>query len=185
MSKSLISLFAVLLMFTHSAIAEQGTRTAEEIRLDYKAKWQVLVNDLEARDDLSFVQKLAVYDQELTLLKKQYVEARLNEYKGDEVAITVEHECKGRPAGSTKNCGYVCAERPNEDMFTKPEWVSFKGDYMDEIINEEEACFELEAKGNVKKQGSVTAVFKYRGSFVDYKSADDATELFSSFLAEH
>ena len=66
-------------------------------------------------------------------------------------------------------------------MYTKPEWVTFSGDYMKEVINEEKACFKLEAKGNRQKQGTVTATFKYRNSFVGYKTIDDATELFDSF----
>lgn len=169
-------------MFTHYAAAEQNIRTTEEIHQEYKTKWNTLVNSVEARDDLSFVEKLTMYNQELNKLKQQYVETRLNEYSNNEVAVTVEHQCKGRPAGSTKNCGYRCAERPNEDMFTQEDWISFEGDYMDEIINEEKVCFKLESKGNVKKEGSVTAIFRYRGSFVDYKTADDASALFSSFL---
>lgn len=178
----IISLITLLLTFSHYAVAELNIRTAEEIRHEYKAKWNDMVDSLEAREDLTFIEKLTVYDQQLNSLKQQYIETRLAEYKNNEVVVTVQHQCKGRPGGSTKNCGSVCAERPNDDMFTREDWVSFEGNYMDEIINEEKACFELEAKGNVKKQGSVTATFRYRDSFVDYKTAYDASDLFSSFL---
>jgi hypothetical protein len=139
------------------------------------------VSSLEQRADLSFLQKLSAYDRAVSDLKKQYAQDRANEYKNSEVTVTVEHSCKGRPSGSTKNCGYRCAERPNENMFTTAEWVTFSGDVMKERINEEKACFKLEAKGNVEKQGSVTATFKYRNSFVDYKLIDDAESLFNSF----
>jgi hypothetical protein len=184
MHKYLILLLALLSQF---AFAEQMNeqRSVEEYQAIYKAKWHSLVESLEQRTDLSFVQKLATYEQEVNKLKKQYSQERMGDYNDNEVTLSVEHACKGRPSGSTKNCGYRCVERPNKDMYTKPEWVSFSGDYMKEIINEEKACFKLEAKGNTQKEGTVTATFKYRNSFVEYKTVDDATELFDSFTRDH
>ncbi len=184
MYKYLVLLLALLSPF---AFAEElsAPRSVEDYQAIYKAKWTSLVESLEQRTDLSFVQKMGAYEQEVNKLKKQYAQERMGEYNDSEVTLSVEHACKGRPSGSTKNCGYRCVERPNEDMFTKPEWVTFSGDYMKEIINEEKACFKLEAKGNTQKQGIVTATFKYRNSFVDYKTIDDATELFDSFTREY
>ena len=180
-------LVLLLVLFSQLATAEEvnKSRSVDEYQNIYKAKWTSLVESLEQRTDLSFVQKLATYEQEVSKLKKQYAQERMGEYNDSEVTLSVDHDCKGRPSGSTKNCGYRCVERPNEDMYTKPEWVSFSGDYMKEIINEEKACFKLEAKGNIQKEGTVKATFKYRNSFVDYKTVDDATELFDSFTRDH
>lgn len=179
-------LVVLLVLFSQFTFAEEVNkpRSVEEYQVIYKEKWTALVGSLEQRTDLSFVQKLATYEQEVSKLKKQYAQERMGEYNDSEVTFSIDHMCKGRPSGSTKNCGYRCVERPNEDMYTKEEWVSFSGDYMDEIINEEKACFKLEAKGNTKKEGTVTATFKYRNSFVDYKTVDDATELFDSFTRD-
>lgn len=160
-------------------------RPIEEIQAEYKQKWSSLVASLEQRNDISFLQKLAAYDQGVSRLKKEYAQARVAEYEKSEVTVTVDHECKGRPSGTTRNCGFRCAERPNEDMFTTEEWVTFTGDVMKENVSEEKACFKLEAKGNTKKTGSVTATFKYRGSFVDYKMIDDAEKLFNSFAESY
>lgn len=182
MKKWLITFFVLTMSHLSAVQADEVFASLEDLQQGYKAKWSTLVSSLEQRDDLTFVEKLAIYDQEITALKQDYAQAKIGEYRDNEVTITVEHECKGRPAGSTKNCGYRCVERPNEDMYTTEEWVTFNGDAMGTIVNEEKACLKLEAKGNVKKVGSVTAVFKYRNSFVDYKVADDASELFSSFL---
>jgi hypothetical protein len=166
------------------ALAEptQELNSLEAYKAHYFDKWTTLVNDLESKTDLSFVQKLTRYEDEVDKLKKQYEQQRASDYNRDEMTVTVEHQCKGRPYGSTKNCGYRCAERPSEDMYTTKEWTTFTGDHMKEIVNEEKACFKLEAKGNVKKQGSVTAVFKYRTNYVGYITADDADALFDSFL---
>lgn len=168
------------------ALAEpaQELKSLEAYKAHYAEKWTVLVSDLESRTDLSFVQKLVRYEQEVDALKKQYEQQLASEYNSNEVTVTVEHQCKGRPSGSTKNCGYRCAERPNEDMYTTEEWTTFTGDHMKETVNEEKACFKLEASGNVKKEGSVTAVFKYRTNYVGYITADDADALFNSFLTE-
>ena len=176
-------LILLLALFSQFAFAEQTgeQRSVEEYQAIYKTKWTSLVDSLEHRTDLTFLQKMARYEQEVNKLKKQYAEERMGDYNDSEVTLSVEHQCKGRPSGSTKNCGYRCVERPNEDMYTMPEWVTFSGHYMKEIINEEKACFKLEAKGNRQKQGMVTATFKYRNSFVGYKTIDDATELFDSF----
>lgn len=169
------------LLWSELSVAQQP-KDNDFYQQKYQAKWQQMVSELEHRSDLSFVQKMALYEQQVSQLKKQYVAERATDYQGKDETLSVTHTCKGRPAGSTKNCGTVCVERPNKDMFTKPEWVEFTGDYMDEIINEEMACFKLEAKGNTKKVGSVTATFKYRDSYIDYKGVDDADKLFSSFV---
>jgi hypothetical protein len=180
------SLLIALSCLSTGALAEQAQnlKSLDAYKALYADKWARLVSDIENRSDLSFIQKLTVYEQEVDKLKKQYEEERIAEYKGSEVTLTVEHQCKGRPGGSTKNCGYRCVERPNEEMYTIEEWITFSGDHMKDIINEEKACFKLEAKGNSKKQGSVTAVFKYRGSYVGYKTADDTDTLFNSFLTD-
>jgi hypothetical protein len=180
MSLAVLTLLSVL--FSGMTMAEP--KALEMYKAQYKQKWTALVSGIENRSDLSFIQKLTVYEQEVDKLKKQYQQERVEEYNSNEVTVTAEHQCKGRPSGSTKNCGYRCAERPNEDMFTKEEWVTFTGDTMKEVINEEKACFKLEAKGNMKKQGSVSAVFKYRTNYVGYITADDADALFNSFLTE-
>ena len=182
MKMSLAVLTLVSVLFSGLTMAQP--EALEIHKAEYKQKWQALVQGIENRSDLSFTQKLTVYEQEVAKLKKQYQEERVEEYNSNEVTITVDHQCKGRPAGSTRNCGVRCAERPDEDMFTKVEWVTFSGDYMDEVVNEEKACFKLEAKGNVKKEGSVSAVFKYRTNYVGYITADDADALFNSFLTE-
>ena len=181
-------LASLALFFALSGLAMAGPtqelKSLEAYKADYAEKWTALVSDLESRTDLSFVQKLARYEQEVGQLKKQYKQQRTSEYNSDEVTVTVEHQCKGRPSGSTKNCGYRCAERPNDDMYTTDEWTTFTGDHINETVNEEKACFKLEASGNVKKQGSVTAVFKYRTNYVGYITADDADALFNSFLTK-
>ena len=185
MKKSLFSLLVLLMTFSHPATAESAFKSVEEVQQQYKAKWLALVEGLEQRTDITFLQKMATYEQEVSKLKKQYAEERVGEYNDSEQTLSVTHQCKGRAGGSTKSCGYRCVERPDEDMYTKEEWVTFSGDYMKETVNEEKACFKLEAKGNTKKEGTVTATFKYRNSFVDYKTVDDATELFDSFTKEN
>jgi hypothetical protein len=186
MKKYLASVALLLALFSSLNMAqEQQELSALEAHESlYYAKWTSLVLELEARTGLSFIQKLVMYEEEVNNLKEQYKEQRVGDYSDDEVSVTVEHQCKGRPAGSTKNCGYRCAERPDEDMYTTAEWTTFTGDYMKEMISEEKVCFKLEATGNVKKQGSVTAVFKYRKNYVGYRTSNDANALFDSFLRE-
>ena len=106
MKKYLASL-ALFFALSGLAMAEptQELKSLEAYKADYAEKWTALVSDLESRTDLSFVQKLARYEQEVGQLKKQYKQQRTSEYNSDEVTVTVEHQCKGRPSGSTKNCG--------------------------------------------------------------------------------
>ncbi len=181
MMRSIALLFASLMLFSSISHADQNSELIAAQQQKYQAKWADLVSTLEQRTDLSFAQKLAEYEQAVIELKQQYVDDRITGYQQKEQVVTVTHTCKGRPSGSTKNCGYRCAERPNAEMYTTDEWITFSGDTMSEITNEEKACFKLEAKGNVVKEGTVTAIFKYRNSFIDYKTMDDANALFRSF----
>lgn len=185
MKSYLMALLLGMNCLTSSAIAEQTQALEKSLavyKVHYAEKWAFLINDLESRTDLSFVQKLSRYEQEVKKLKAEYMQQRISEYNDKEVSVTVQHQCKGRPAGSTKNCGYRCAERPNEDMYTTAAWTTFMGDTTKEIINEEKACFKLEATGNTTRTGSVTAIFRYRTNYVGYITADDADALFESFL---
>lgn len=177
-------IFAMTIFWGASVYAEEPTTALSAQQQKYHAKWAELVASLEQRSDLSFTQKLAEYDKAVAALKQQYVDDRVSGLQQREQTLTVTHSCKGRPSGSTKNCGYRCVERPNNDMYTTEEWITFSGDTMGEITNEEKACFKLEAKGNVYREGSVTAVFKYRDSFIGYKTMDDADALFRSFFQQ-
>lgn len=165
---------------------------SDELRMTYDAIAQKAemqnshsqVLELKDRADLSFPQKLALYEREITSLKDQFATERAKEYQALEVTLTADHTCRGRPSGTAKNCGFKCVERPNENMYTTDEWITYTGDSMGELKNEAKACLKLEARGKGNEEGRVSAVFKYRTSYIEYKIAKDADALFNSFLAE-
>jgi hypothetical protein len=186
MQKYLASFALFLTLFSGLVIAQEGQQPAalETYKPQYQAEWTSLVSQLAARTDLSFPQKLVRYEREVTGLKAQFVVERAKEYQNLAIKLTADHQCKGRPSGTPKNCGFVCVERPNDNMYTTEQWTSYTGDSMGDIKNEAKACLKLEVRGKGKKQGSVSAIFKFRTSYIDYKVADDADALFNSFLTE-
>ncbi len=186
MQQYLVSITFIITVFSTMVAAQEtiAPQSMSGYKTQYQAKWSSLVSELKDRADLSFPQKLALYEREITSLKHQFAAERAKEYQALEVTLTANHVCKGRPSGIPKNCGFKCVERPNENMYTTDKWISFSGDSMGELQNEAKACLKLEARGRGNKEGSVSAVFKYRTSYIDYKVAQDADALFSSFLAE-
>jgi len=173
-------------VFSTMVLAQQAIepQSMESYQTQYHAKWTSLVSELKDRADLSFPQKLALYEREITSLKDQFATERAKEYQALEVTLTADHTCRGRPSGTAKNCGFKCVERPNENMYTTDEWITYTGDSMGELKNEAKACLKLEARGKGNEEGRVSAVFKYRTSYIEYKIAKDADALFNSFLAE-
>tara|TARA_R110002111_G_scaffold119225_2_gene182128 strand:+ start:520 stop:1098 length:579 start_codon:yes stop_codon:yes gene_type:complete len=182
-------LASLALIFTVFSTIATGQQILEPQPMDgyqtqYQSKWTALVANLKDRADLSFPEKLALYEREITSLKQQFGAERSKEYQSMTVTLTADHACKGRPSGTAKNCGYKCVERPNENMYTTDDWITYTGDSKGQIKNEAKACLKLEARGSGKTEGRVSAVFKYRTSYIDYKVAKDADELFNSFLAD-
>lgn len=150
----------------------------------YQQQWQQLVDKIAARTEISFEKKLALYEHYLQQLKQEYAQQPQQYYQQHSVTLSETHQCKGRPAGSTKNCGFRCVVRPNKAMYTTEAWVTFSGDSTKTTVTEEKACLKLEAKGNVKKEGQVTAIFKYREGYANYKTISEADTLFRSFYPD-
>ncbi|MFT7234918.1 MAG: hypothetical protein ACI9QV_000488 [Methylophagaceae bacterium] len=163
---------------------QQGLKLLDIYKAHYGQRWTSLVSGLENRSDLSFAQKLAHYEQQIGIVKQQFSKERIQEYQQQSITLKVEHKCKGRPSGTAKNCGFKCVERPNENMYTTEKWVIYTGDEMGKTLNEAKACLKLEVRGAGKNEGTVSATYKYRPSYIDYKVADDADILFKSFLAQ-
>tara|TARA_B110000114_G_scaffold89390_1_gene94513 strand:- start:196 stop:756 length:561 start_codon:yes stop_codon:yes gene_type:complete len=174
----LLTLFSSLL----SAEGERGLKSLEDYKHKYEAEWALLVSTLDAKKNLSFKKKLLRYEEEVSRLKQLFLVERVNEYEGLSTTLVSVHQCNGRPSGTPKNCGFVCVERPDENMYTTEEWVTFKGDSMGHVMTEAKACLKLEVRGKGRKKGSVSAIFKYRKSHINYKSAQDADILFNNFL---
>ena len=186
MKKQLV-LFTFLVTFSPSLLfAEEANRlkSLHTYKQQYQAEWSLLVSTLDENSKLSFQSKLVVYDKEVSELKHLFALERANEYRNLSVTVVSAHHCNGRPSGTPKNCGFVCVERLDENMYTLKEWVTFKGDSSGQIMTEAKACLKLEVRGKSRKQGSVSAVFKYRKSYIDYKSAADADVLFNEILNE-
>lgn len=182
-------LFLVITSLTlpaYSATADQSNHPVplDNYKVEYRSQWQQLLNKVEDENGLSFIEKLAIYQPGIDQLKQQFIKQRRNDYQMISVDLSAHHSCRGRPSGTAKNCGYKCVERPNENMFTKDEWVKIDGDVMDEIRNEAKACIKVIIRGTGKNEANVTATFKYRNSYIDYKVAEDANTLFNQLLSE-
>jgi len=184
MKKQLV-LFTFLVTFFPSLLfAEEANRlkALQNYKQQYQAEWSLLVSTLDDNSELSFQKKLVVYDKGVTRLKRLFVVERANEYRSLSMTVVSTHYCNGRPSGTPKNCGFVCVERLDENMYTTEQWVTFMGDSSGQVMTEAKACLKLEVRGKSRKKGSVSAVFKYRKSYIDYKSAADADVLFNEFL---
>ena len=182
-----LALFTFLLtLFSSLLSAEEGSqlKLLEDYKHKYQAEWFLLVSTLEAKENLSFKNKLMRYEDEVSRLKQLFVVERVNEYESLSTTLVSTHQCNGRPSGTPKNRGVVCVERPDENMYTTEEWVTYKGDSMGQVMTEAKACLKLEVRGKGRKKGSVSAVFKFRKDYIKYKSAGDADFLFNDFLTE-
>jgi len=79
MKKYLASLALLVALFSGLIMAQdkQELSALEAHESLYHAKWTSLVSELEVRTDLSFVQKLVMYEEEVNKLKEQYKEQRV------------------------------------------------------------------------------------------------------------
>ena len=169
MIKQLVLFTFLVTFFSSHLFAEEANqlKALQNYKQQYQAEWSLLVSTL---DD--------------NRLKHLFVVERSNEYRNLSMTVVSTHYCNGRPSGTPKNCGFVCVERLDENMYTTEQWVTFKGDSSGQVMTEAKACLKLEVRGKSRKKGSVSAIFKYRKSYIDYKSAVDADVLFNEFLNE-
>ena len=186
MNKHIALLTFVLTLFSSLLSAEEGRRLKplEDYKHKYETEWVLLVSTLDAKKNLSFKKKLVRYEEDVSRLKQLFVVERINEYENLSATLVSIHQCNGRPSGTPKNCGFVCVERPDENMYTTEGWVTFKGDTMGQVVTEAKACLKLEVRGKGRKKGSVSAVFKYRKGYINYKTAEDADILINNFLTK-
>ena len=76
MKMSLAVLTLVNVLFSGLTMAHP--EALEMHKAEYKQKWQALVQGIENRSDLSFTQKLTVYEQEVAKLKRKVTTTKNN-----------------------------------------------------------------------------------------------------------
>ena len=185
--KSFIKTLIVLPIFLMSSIGlfAQGSSVkplANFLEI-YKDKNTVISKEVENNTDISFTEKLKVYENRISKLKEEFKAQRKKEYFSKELTNAKRYSCEGVHVRKVTNCNYV-VKAPNDKMYAKSEWVEVKGldqDKSIQIVTEGSSpIIKMTAAGKKKIDVTVFTKFKYKSESIAEMVDKETSELFSN-----
>ncbi len=187
--KSITKTLTALSLFLMSSIGSfaQGSsvKPLENFLEIYKNKNTVISKEIENNSDISFAEKLALYQNKISKLKEDFKTERKREYFSKNITRAKRYNCEGVHTRKVTNCNYVI-KTPNDNMYTKKEWIELKGLDQDkniQIVTEDELPrIKMTAAGKKKIDVTVYATFKYKAENVSEMVDKETSELFSDLV---
>ena len=184
--KSFIKTLIVLLIFLMSStgLFAQGSSVkplANFLEI-YKDKNTVISKEVENNTDISFTEKLKVYENRISKLKEEFKAQRKKEYFSKELTNAKRYSCEGVHVRKVTNCNYV-VKAPNDKMYAKSEWVEVKGLDQEniQIVTEGSSpLIKITAAGKKKIDVTVFVKFKYKSESITEMVDKETSELFSN-----
>jgi hypothetical protein len=130
-------------------------------------------------------ERIALLESLVKKLESEFREARTAEYESSQVKILKKHHCtvgRGIPGNEYLDCGEKCAEAPNSDLYTKPEWLCFTGTQkgIEVTAGGRNACLRMTPQTKGVNRGGIHVLFKYKPEAIAKRVASDWTTLYST-----
>ena len=147
----------------------------------YKEKHQEISQILETRGDITFAEKLSLYETEISKLKEGFKDDRKAEYLSKSVKRAKRHSCKGTRIRGITDCKAVSIEAPNKNMYTSKDWVKVEGENTKVEVSPDNSSVSLSltATGTRLTEGVIFTVFKYRPELINSIVNKESINLFS------
>jgi len=187
--KSITKTLTALSLFLMSSLGifAQGSsvKPLENFLEIYKDKNTVISKEIENNSDISFKEKLALYQSKISKLKEDFKMQRKREYFSKNITRAKRFNCEGVHTRKVTNCSYII-KAPNDNMYTKAEWIEVKGLDKDkdlQIVTEDVNTYaKMKAAGKKKMQATIYATFKYKADSVSEMVDKETSELFSNLV---
>lgn len=152
----------------------------------YKNKQLLISSDIEANTDVSFSQKLAIYDDKIRKLKEAFKADRRLEYQSKKIKRAKRNICKGQHTRSVTDCSSVIIKAPTDNMYTLKEWatVSLKGNEkaIKVFVDSSFVSLKVSATGKRTNTASAQTFFKYKPKFISAIVEKESVDLFSKII---
>ena len=177
----------VLTLFLTNCISAQGSlvKPLSDFLTNYKEKNHLISEEIKEMTDISFAEKLALYENKIAAIKDDFKNTRKEEYLSKSVTRAKRFNCTGTHTRKVTECSYI-VKAPNENMYTKKEWVEIKGTDTPVEITTDGVSTKVNMKAPGKKQIDLTlyATFKYKPESIPAMVDKDMLELFNQIHIE-
>lgn len=184
---SLLKGLCIALLFSNFINAQSyAVKPLSDFLETYKAKHAEISATLETRTDMNFDEKLAFYENEISKLKDEFKDNRKAEYLSKKSKRAKKTVCKGKRIRGITDCGTVYVKTPNEDMYTKKEWVRIEGDDLEKnaniVIEPTGVTLSMKVTGTREANAYVNAIFQYIPARVSEIVEKETLELFGQIV---
>lgn len=181
-----LAIFALLL--TNSiCVSAQGSlvKPLSDFLTDYKEKNHVISEEIKEMTDISFAEKLALYENKVAKIKESFKNKRKEEYLSKSITRAKRFNCEGTHVRKATKCLYE-VKAPNENMYTKKDWIEIKGTDVPVSVNTDDYSTKIGMTVSGKKKIDLTvyATFKYKSESIPSMVDKDMLELFDQIHIE-
>ena len=185
-TKAFLAIFTVLL--TNSiCISAQGSlvKPLSDFLTNYKEKNHIISEEIKEMTDISFAEKLALYENKIAAIKEDFKNKRKVEYLSKSITRAKRFNCTGTHVRKSTNCLYE-VKAPNDNMYTKDDWIEIKGTDTPVNINTDDYSTKIGMTVSGKKKIDLTvfATFKYKSESIPAMVDKDMVELFDQIHIE-
>lgn len=180
------TLVSAFLFLTHAVIAADFDVTPTGNYLaEYKGKYVIILKTFE-QSTAPLPERLEQYEQAMNQLKEEFRNKRKQEYSKIAVNRSVSNSCTSKSSGGKKDCGWNGVTIENENMYTRPEWITVAGDSKGTRVSPDgrTASLKMTVAGKGKNKGTLTTRFVYHPDKIQILSEKDTAELFKQIVSK-
>jgi len=149
----------------------------------YKNKHITISEKIESNTKLSFAEKLATYENEVSKIREEFKKNRSSEYLSKTAKRAKRYSCTGTHIRNTTECAPVYINAPNSNMYTTKDWVNNEGENtVDVTIDSSNVSLRMKAIGKRTYKGVLYATFKYIPEKIPAIVNKETTELFNQMV---
>jgi len=182
---TLLTLFLSSSIYVSAQNSSTSTRKStvqplSEFLESYKDKYRIISEEIESMTELSFAEKLALYDTETSKLKEDFKANRKSEYLSKTAKRAKRFTCTGTHVRNSTDCAPVTIDAPSNNMYTKTEWIKVEGSNQGKVdLDNSSVTLRIKATGKRTYKGVLYATFKYKPENVPAIVNQETTDLFN------
>lgn len=184
-ARRIITYVILFLTYSVSVTAQDySVKPLTDFLQPYKDKHRIILKAIEDRTDLTITQKLLLYESEMSKLKEEFRTNRKTEYQSKVVELSVEHSCTSGSSGGVKKCGYKYVYAPNDNMYTRTDWIRVVGTNKGTTVAPDgsSAGLNMTVAGKGRNAGTLYSTFRYRPESISTLVDKETVDLFNQII---
>lgn len=150
----------------------------------YKEKHVLLSQEIEGNKNITFAEKLALYESKIGKLRESFKSSRKSEYLLKTVKRARRQTCKGTTIRGVTKCEPVYVSAPSNNMYTLKDWVKIEGESksVNVIVDSLSVTMTIKSTGTRINKAGFFATFKYNPKLIPAIVEKETIDLFSQLV---